>query len=122
MTAPHDSWATALAFDAVSTWRTQEVAFVRRASSTYDPATGAVTTPEQRIACGAAIPKLRRIEEGGTAEQHECEAWFDSTTLPLMPTTADVVEFMDKTWRIVAVDPAYTSGTKHYAYKLLLRT
>lgn len=122
MSAPHDGWAKALAYEAVTTWRSTDVVFVQRGNGSYDPATGEVTSVEVRYGCGAAIAKVRRIEEGGPAEKLEAEAWFDSTTLPVMPTTADVVEFKGMQWRVIAVDPAYLSDATEYAYKLLLRT
>jgi hypothetical protein len=48
--------------------------------------------------------------------------WFDSTTLPVLPTTADTVLYLGRTWRIVEVLPHYGSGQTNYAYKLLLRS
>ena len=122
MSAPQDSWAVPLALELVNAFRETEVVFVMHSGTAYNPETGEVTSNELRYPCGAAVLKTERVEEGGTAESLACEMWFDSTTLPVLPTTADTVLYVDRTWRIVAVDPHYGSGQTNYAYKLKLRS
>jgi hypothetical protein len=122
MSAPQDSWALPLANELVNAFRETEVVFVMRGGTAYNPETGEVVTEEVRYPCGAAVLKTARVEGGGTAEEWTCEMWFDSTTLPVLPTTADTVLYLDRTWRIVAVEPHYGSGPTNYAYKLRLRT
>lgn len=122
MSAPQDAWAGAAANELVTAFRETEVTLVRRGTVTYDPASGDVSTAETEYKCGAAVLKTAREEEGGAAEVFTCEMWFDSLTLPVLPTTADVVLYLDRTWRITAVDPHYGSGPTNYAYKLRLRS
>ena len=122
MSAPQDVWAYPLANELVTAFRETEVVFIQRGGTAYNPETGEVTTQETRYRCGAAVLKTERMEEGGTAESWTCQMWFDSTTLPILPTTADVVEYLGKAWRVVEVAPHYGSGPTNYAYKLKLRT
>ena len=122
MSAPQDSWAKSLAQGLVDVFRETEVTFVRQTGQIYDPSTGQVVTEELPIKCGAAVEQVSRNEEGGVGETHTAIMWFDSTTLPIAPTTADRVEYNQRTWRIVSIDPHYGSGATNYAYKLTVQT
>ena len=122
MSAPQDAWAKPLALELVNLFRETEVTFIRQTGQVYDPKSGQVVTEELPIKCGAAIEQVSRNEEGGTNEAHTAIMWFDSTTLPVTPTTADQVKYNQRTWRIVSIDPHYGSGATNYAYKLTLQT
>lgn len=122
MSAPQDAWAKPLALELVNLFRETEVTFVRQTGQVYDPSTGQVVTEELPIKCGAAVEQVSRNEEGGVGETHTAIMWFDSTTLPIAPTTADRVEYNQRTWRIVSIDPHYGSGATNYAYKLTVQT
>lgn len=122
MSAPQDSWALPLANELVNAFRETEVVFVSHGVLGYVPETGEIATEDRQYPCGAAVVKTERIEEGGTAESWTCQMWLDSTTLPVLPTTADTVFYINRTWRVVEVAPHYGSGQTNYAYKLLLRS
>lgn len=122
MSAPQDAWAKPLALELVSLFRETEVTFIRQESQSYNPATGQVEAAQLRIKCGAAIEQVSRNEEGGVGETHTAIMWFDSTTLPTAPNTADVVEYNQRVWRIVSIDPLLGSGATNYAYKLTVQT
>ena len=122
MTAPQDAWAKPLALELVNLFRETEVTFVRQTSLAYNPSTGEVVTEALQIKCGAAVENVSLSEEGGVGETHTAIMWFDSTTLPIAPTTADRIEYNQRTWRIVSIDPHYGSGATNYAYKLTVQT
>lgn len=122
MSAPQDAWAKPLALELVNLFRETEVTFIRQTGQAYDPATGQVVIEELPIKCGAAVEQVSRNEEGGVGETHTAIMWFDSTTLPIAPTTADRVEYNQRIWRIVSIDPLLGSGDTNYAYKLTVQT
>jgi hypothetical protein len=122
LSAPQDAWAKPLALELVNLFRETEITFVRQESQTYNPETGQVEAAQLRIKCGAAVESVSISEEGGTNETHTATLWFDSNTLPTAPNTADVVEYKNRIWRIVSIDPLLGSGDTNYAYKLTVQT
>lgn len=122
MSAPQDVWAKPLALELVDLFRETEITFIRQEAQTYNPETGICEAATLQIKCGAAVESESITEEGGTNETHTAILWFDSTTLPIAPNTADAVQYKDRLWRIVSVDPLLGSGNTNYAYKLTVRT
>ena len=122
MSAPQTAWAKPLALELVNLFRETELTFIRQESQTYNPETGLVEAAELHIKCGAAVESETRSEEGGTGETHTAIIWFDSTTLPIAPLTADSIEYKGRRWRITSIDPLLGSGDENYAYKLTVRS
>lgn len=70
----------------------------------------------------AGVLSRRRVEEGGVGELYELSLWIDHSTtgLPHLPTTADSVSYDGIEWKVVAIDPTYSSKAL-IASKLLVR-
>lgn len=80
--------------------------------ASYDPATGAVSQAQTTLTLDAGITRRRRLEEGGPGERQELELWIhhDADGLPTQARTDDVIAYDGIAWRVVKVDPGYSSG------------
>ena len=52
-----------------------------------------------------------RIEAGGAGEDYELRLWIHHGTsgMPELPKTGDVVEYDNTRWKVVTIDPTYSS-------------
>ena len=128
MTAPQSAWATKLAKDLVDAFREPNVWLMEEAHGAYDPLTGNIGISRSRIwHCGAAVvSKLygphAAFNKDGFSGNSDTTFWFDSTTLPIEPTTADSVWYQGNKLTISSVDPLLESGEDFYAYKVVAST
>ena len=88
------------------------IAYLRNDGGSYDPATGEVTQNTTQYDINAGVLSRGRTEEGGVGESQELRLWIHHGTggMPHLPTTADQVEYQGLAWKVVAVDPSYTSA------------
>ena len=98
------------------------VTYIRNLGSSYDPSTGEITENTQRFSIKAGVISRGRTEEGGVGETYSLTLWIDhsSTGMPHLPTTADSVEYDGTTWKVVTIDPTYSS-TGLIASKIVAR-
>ena len=125
MSAPQNVWAKPLAAQLVSLFRETNVWFLQSAGSTaYDPLTGNVGTSKPTIwHCGAAVvTKLfgphAAYNAAGFIGGSDVVFWFDSTTLPIEPTTADAIWYQGGSLVVTQVDPLLESDGVFYGYKV----
>jgi hypothetical protein len=87
------------------------VAYLRNNGGSYDPTTGDVTQDTTQFDINAGVLSRGRLEEGGVGESQELRLWIHHGTggLPHLPTTSDQVEYGGLTWKVVAIDPTYSS-------------
>lgn len=87
------------------------IAYIRNNGGGYDPSTGEVTPNTTQYDINAGVLSRGRLEEGGVGESQELRLWIHhgSGGMPFLPTTADQVEYGGLVWKVVAVDPTYTS-------------
>jgi hypothetical protein len=88
----------------------------------YDPATGEVTPDVVQISINAGVLSRGRVEAGGPGEEYELRLWIQhsGTGLRAVPTTADRVLYDGVYWKVVTVDPTYSSDAL-IASRLVLR-
>lgn len=88
------------------------VVYRRTAGKAYDPATGTVTDTIEDIAINAGVLSRGRAEDGGVAESYELRLWLHHgpTGMPHLPTTADSVVYDSTEWKVVSIDPTYSSA------------
>ena len=98
------------------------ITYTRRLGTSYDPATGNVTENTQAFNISAGIISRSRTEEGGVGETYSLTLWIDhsATGMPHLPTTADSVTYDGTTWKVVTIDPTYSSNSL-IASKLIAR-
>ena len=90
------------------------VIYQRPVAGVYDPATGTVTpagTTDYPI--NAGVLSRGRMEEGGASETYELRLWVHHGAggLPFVPETGDQVSYDGRIWRVVTIDPTYSSAT-----------
>ena len=87
------------------------VAYIRNNGGSYDPATGDVTVNSTQFDINAGVLSRGRSEEGGVGESQELRLWIHHGTggLPHLPTTSDQVEYSGLVWKVVEIDPTYSS-------------
>jgi len=87
------------------------IVYKRNAGSSYDPATGTVTPSVTDYSINAGFLGRSRIEEGGVGETHEVRLWIhhNGDGLPHLPTTADTIVYDSTTWKVIEVEPTYSS-------------
>jgi len=101
---------------------------MEEAHGAYDPLTGNIGISRSRIwHCGAAVvSKLygphAAFNKDGFSGNSDTTFWFDSTTLPIEPTTADSVWYQGNKLTISSVDPLLESGEDFYAYRVVAST
>ena len=88
------------------------IRYLQNGPGSYDPATGEVTKDTTEYEISAGVLSRGRTEDGGVAETQELRLWVHHGTggLPEIPTTADQVEYQGLVWKVVSVDPTYTSA------------
>ena len=88
-----------------------DITFHQHGASVYDPATGTVTGADTDHAIKAGIISRSRIEEGGSKEAYTLTAWIHhgATGLGFLPTTADSFTYDAVVWKVVSVEPTYSS-------------
>ena len=88
-----------------------------RGAGSYDPATGDVVETETSFPARERY-QTNESEGGGVAGTQELEVWIDMQGIgDVWPTTRDRLEYLGKSWKVVAIDPKY-SGDTLYACKL----
>jgi hypothetical protein len=87
------------------------IAYQRAQTESYDPATGEFTRGVVSYAINAGVLGYRRSERSGSAETRQVSLWIHHGPggLPFEPTTGDLVVYDAGLWRVVEVDPSYTS-------------
>ena len=99
------------------------VVYTRNLGSSYDPSTGEVTENTQQFSIKAGVLSRSRTEEGGVGETYSLNLWIHHgpTGMPHLPTTADSVTYDGTTWKVVSIDPTYSS-TGLIASKIMARS
>ena len=99
-----------------------KIEYLETANPTYDPETGEVTPNVITHSINAGVLSRGRSESGGVAEEYELRLWIhhDAGGLESLPKTSDRVRYDSVTWKIVDIDPTYSSESL-IASKLLLR-
>lgn len=87
------------------------VTYTRIVGTSYDPATGEVTETSEQYSINAGILSRGRTEQGGVGETYELRLWIEhgSSGMPHLPTTADSVDYDSTKWKVVSIDPTYSS-------------
>ena len=87
------------------------VVYTRDKGPSYNPSTGDVTQDTEQFTVSAGVLSRGRTEAGGVGEDYELRLWFQhsSTGLPFLPKTGDTIEYDNTVWRVVQVDPTYSS-------------
>jgi hypothetical protein len=98
------------------------ISYFRNLGTSYDPSTGEVTQNTEQYDISAGVISRARVEQGGVGETYSLTLWIDhsATGLPHLPTTADSVEYDATTWKVVEINPTYSS-TGLIASKLVAR-
>lgn len=88
------------------------IVYHRDGGSTYDPITGDVTPSMVDFNISAGVLSRKRIESGDTGEDYQLSLWIhhDATGLPHLPTTSDRFTYDGRTWKVISVDPTYSSA------------
>ena len=87
------------------------IRYIKNSGGSYDPATGDVVVNSTQFDLNAGVLSRGRLEEGGVGESQELRLWIHHGTggLPHLPTTSDEVEYSGLVWKVVAIDPTYSS-------------
>jgi len=90
-----------------------EIVYHQHGAGTYDPLTGAVTGGDTDHAIKAGVLSRSRVEEGGVNEVYEISLWVHhgASGLAFLPTTADSFTYDAVVWKVVSVEPTYSSKT-----------
>ena len=90
-----------------------DITYHQHGASTYDPLTGAVTGGDVDHAIKAGVLNRSRVESGGPSETYEISLWVHhgATGLSFLPTTADSLTYDSVLWRVIEVNPTYSSKT-----------
>ena len=98
------------------------IVYTRVIGSSYDPSTGEVTQNTETYSISAGIISRSRVEEGGVGETYSLTFWIDHspTGMPHLPKTGDTVEYDSTVWKVVEVNPTYSS-TGWIASKIVAR-
>ena len=88
-----------------------DIVYHRKTGTSYDPGTGDVVDTVEDYAIKAGILSRGRTEEGGVGEVYELRLWIDhsATGMPHLPTTADSLTYDSTEWKVVSIDPSYSS-------------
>lgn len=99
-----------IAVDLINEFATP-VTYIRSLGGAYDPSTGEVTASTEQYAINAGIISRSRVEEGGVGETYSLTLWIQhsSTGVPHLPTTSDSVVYDNTTWKVVNIEPTYSS-------------
>ena len=110
-----------IAVDLINEFATP-VTYIQSLGRDYDPSSGEVTENTQTFAINAGIISRSRIEEGGVGETYSLNLWIHHgpTGMPHLPKTGDRVEYDGIVWKVVSIDPTYSS-TGLIASKIVAR-
>jgi hypothetical protein len=99
------------------------ITYIRNLGTSYDPSTGEVTQNTEQYAISAGVISRARVEEGGVGETYSLTLWIDhsATGMPYLPKTGDRVEYDGIVWKVVSIDPTYSS-TGLIASKIVARS
>ena len=88
-----------------------DITFHQHGSTAYDPVTGVVTGADTDHAIKAGVLSRSRVEAGGPNESYEISAWIHhgASGLSFLPTTADSFTYDAVVWKVVSVEPTYSS-------------
>ena len=98
------------------------IVYLQTENPDYDPATGQTIPNVTDYAINAGILSRGRNEAGGIDEQYELRLWIHhgSRGLPVLPKTSDRVLYDSVYWKVMTVDPTYSSDAL-IASKILVR-
>ena len=98
------------------------ISYTRVIGGSYDPSTGEVTQNTEQFNISAGVISRARVEEGGVGETYSLTLWIDhsATGMPHLPKTGDTVTYDGTVWKVVAIDPTYSS-TGWIASKIVAR-
>ena len=88
-----------------------DIVYHQHGVGAYDPATGTVTGADTDHAIKAGVLSRSRVEAGGPNETYEISLWVHhgATGLSFLPTTADSFTYDAVVWKVVSVEPTYSS-------------
>ena len=88
-----------------------DIVYHQHGSTAYDPVTGVVTGANTDHAIKAGVLSRSRVEAGGPNETYEINLWVHhgATGLGFLPTTADSFTYDAVVWKVVSVEPTYSS-------------
>jgi hypothetical protein len=98
------------------------IKYLQTGNPSYDPETGQTTPDVTEFGINAGILSRGRSESGGVAEEYEIRMWINHgpNGLPSLPKTSDRVLYDSTYWKVVTIDPTYSSKAL-IASKLVLR-
>ena len=98
------------------------IQYLQTENPSYDPETGDVTPNVVTYSINAGVLSRGRSESGGVAEEYELRLWIhhDTGGLEALPKTSDRVFYDSVYWKVIRVDPTYSSDAL-IASKLYLR-
>ena len=87
------------------------IVYHQHGAGAYDPTTGTVTGADTDHAIKAGVLSRSRVEAGGPNETYEINLWVHhgATGLSFLPTTADSFTYDAVVWKVVSVEPTYSS-------------
>ena len=117
-----DSTFLPIAEDLIDNVFPTPIKYLQTENPQYDPATGQTTPNVVEYNINAGILSRGRSESGGVAEEYELRLWIHHgpAGLPVLPKTSDRVWYDDVYWKVVKIDPSYSSDDL-IASKLLVR-
>ena len=88
-----------------------DIVYHQHGAGAYDPTTGTVTGADTDHAIKAGVLSRSRVEAGGPNETYEISVWVHhgATGLGFLPTTADTFTYDAVVWKVVSVEPTYSS-------------
>lgn len=118
-----DAVFTPVAVELIDNVFPTDIVYHRHDSGTYDPLTGAVAAVSTDHNIKAGVLSRGRTEEGGSQETNEIRIWIQHSAsgLPVLPKTGDAFTYDSLEWKVVSVDPTYSSKGL-IASKLTART
>ena len=87
------------------------IVYHQHGAGAYNPTTGTVTGADTDHAIKAGVLSRSRVEDGGPNETYEISIWIHhgATGLGFLPTTADSFTYDSVVWKVVSVEPTYSS-------------
>ena len=88
-----------------------DIVYHQHGAGAYSPVTGTVTGADTDHAIKAGVLSRSRVETGGPNETYEISLWVHhgATGLSFLPTTADSFTYDAVVWKVVSVEPTYSS-------------
>ena len=98
------------------------IKYIQTDQPIYSPETGQVVPNVTEYDINAGVLSRGRNEGGGTDGEYELRLWIHhgGAGMPKLPTTADRVLYDETYWKVVKVDPTYSSKAL-IASKIILR-